>query len=126
MDVCARMSFGPGVPVRHPVIREFLRLVQAGALGDKPGLVATLRRPESSDYVEGRLRFASTPKWIVPEVPAILYEIADEMCVDVAALIYLWREGKVTFEAGRADPTPGHEAEVYAFLGLDPDEEEDG
>ncbi len=119
------MSFGPGVPVRHPVIREFLGLVQAGALDDKPGLVATLRRPESSDYVEGRLRFAGAPKWIVPEVPAILYEVADEMCVDAAALTFLWREGKVTFEAGRADPTPGNEAEVWAFLGLDPDDFEE-
>ena len=124
MDVCARMSFGVDVPTRHPVIREFMRLVQAGTLDDQPGLRATASRPESAAFVQGRLRFAAAPKWIVPEVPQSLYEIAEEMCVDPAELIHLWREGKVDFSAGRADPTPGHEAEVFAFLGLDPDDED--
>ena len=125
MDVCARMSFGPGVPLRHPVIREFMRLVQTCALNDRPGLVATLHRPESSDFVAGRLAFAAAPKWIVPEVPQTLYEIADEMDVNPDELIYLWRAGKVDFSAGRADPTPGNETEVFDFLGLDSDDIEE-
>ena len=119
------MSFGADVPTRHPVIREFLRLVQAGTLDDRPGLRATAGRPESAAFVQGRLRFAAAPKWVVPEVPHVLYTIADEMCVDPAGLIHLWREGKIDFSAGRADPKPGHEAEVFTFLGLDTDDAEE-
>ena len=125
MDVCARMSFGPNVPTRHPVIREFMRLVQAGTLDDRPGMVATLGRPESSGFVAGRLAFAAAPKWIVPDVPAALYETAEDMDVDPNELIHLWREGKVEFSAGRANPTPGNETEVFDFLGLDADDFEE-
>lgn len=125
MDVCARMSFGADVPTRHPVIREFLRLVQAGTLDDRPGLHATAGRPESAAFIQGRLRFAAAPRWVVPEIPLVLYECAGEMCVDPAELTHLWREGKIDFSAGRADPTPGNEREVFDFLGLDPDDAEE-